>query len=187
MVSPELARLAGLQAGVVTTEQVVSLGQTRHSVARLINAGQGQRLAPGLYLTVPVAADFSALAWAGVLLGGDHARLGPESSGYLHEVLGGAPPETIDVLVAPGRRVRVTGPWQFIRDGSSGRSTRLVGSPPRLGVDDTVLDLTGRSSASEVVSIVTRAINGRRTTGPGSSPPWTAAPAIRIGRCCARC
>lgn len=63
-VSPELARLADLQAGVVTTEQVVSLGQTRHSVARLIDAGQWQRLAPGLYLTVPVAADFAALAWA---------------------------------------------------------------------------------------------------------------------------
>lgn len=165
-VSPELARLADLQAGVVTTEQAVGLGQTRHSLARLVDGGSWQRLASGLYLTIPTPADFSALAWGGVLLGGEQARLGPRASGHLHGLLS-TPPETVDVLVPDGRRVRVTGPWQFIRDGSTRRSTRVVGSPPRLRVDDTVLDLTSQSPAPDVVTVVTRAVQGRRTTAAG--------------------
>ena len=87
-ISVELTRLADLQAGVVTIEQAVGLGQTRHSLGRLVGSGQWHRLAPGLYLTLPVAADFSALAWGGVLLGGDGSRLGPRASGHLHQPVG---------------------------------------------------------------------------------------------------
>lgn len=162
-VSVELARLAEIQARVVTTEQAVGLGQTRHSLARLVGDGKWQRLASGLYLTVPTAADFDALAWGGVLLGGNGARLGPRASSHLHGLVKTSP-ETIDVLVTPERRIRVAGPWQFARDCSSGRSTRVVGLPPRLGVDDTVIDLAGLMSADDVVGLVTQAVSSRRTT-----------------------
>lgn len=164
IVSAELARLATAQSGVVTTEQAMALGQSRHSLARLVEAGQWQRLAPGLYLTVPMSADFSALAWGGVLLGGEQARLGPRTSAHLHGLVKSAP-DVVDVLVPGHRRVRVTGPWQFVRDGSSSRSARTIGSPPRLVVTDTIIDLTAQLSPPEVVGIVTVAIQNRRTTG----------------------
>ena len=112
-ISTDLARLAKLQAGVVTTEQAVALGQSRHSLARLVQSGQWLRLTVGLYLTVPTAVDFAVLAWGGVLLGGDGARLGPQASGFLHRLLE-APPDVVDVLVPADRRVRVDGPWLFI-------------------------------------------------------------------------
>jgi hypothetical protein len=116
-ISTELTQLAALQAGVVTTEQAMALGQSRHSLARLVRSGQWVRLATGLYLTQargatpldpraapphiqprgatpldPRAApphstvpyvDFDGLAWGGVLLGGDGARLGPQASGFM--------------------------------------------------------------------------------------------------------
>lgn len=149
---------------MVTTEQAVGLGQTRHSLARLVANGSWQRLASGLYLTIPTAPDFSVLAWGGVLLGGDGARLGPRASSHLHTLLS-APPEVVDVLVRSDRRVRVLGPWQFVRDVSSGRSARVMGSPPRLGIDDTVIDLAALSPAPDVVDLVTQAVSSRRTTG----------------------
>ena len=102
-ISAELARLAELQAGVVTVEQAVGLGQSRHSLARLVGSGQWLRLAAGLYLTAPVAIDFPALAWGGILLGGDGARLGPRASGFLHSLLDTAP-SVVDVLISADRR-----------------------------------------------------------------------------------
>ena len=162
-ISTELSRLADLQAGVVTTKQAVGLGQSRHSLARLVGSGQWRRLATGLYLTVPVAVDFPVLAWGGVLLGGDGARLGPRASGFLHGLLDTSP-DVVDVLVQAGRRVRVTGPWVFIRDNSSGRSALTVGSPPKLGLEEAVIDLAAQCRGSDVVGVVTRAVQTRRTT-----------------------
>jgi hypothetical protein len=148
---------------VVTVEQAMGHGLGRHSVARLLSSGQWNRLAVGLYRTLPLAPDWAALAWAGVLLGGDVARLGPQASGYLHN-LKPDPPEPIDVLIPAHRQIRVDGPWTFIRDSAKGRSPRSVGSPPRMSVEETVVDLTARCKPGEVVTIVTRAIQARLTT-----------------------
>ena len=62
IISTDLTRLAELQAGVITTEQAVALGQSRHSLARLVQSGQWLRLTTGVYLTVPAAVDFAVLA-----------------------------------------------------------------------------------------------------------------------------
>jgi hypothetical protein len=56
------------------------------------------QLARGLFLTVPLGPSWDSLAWGGVLLGGQSARLGPESSGYLYQLLRQAPNQ-LDVLV----------------------------------------------------------------------------------------
>lgn len=120
-------------------------------------------MTPRLYLTNPLAADFPSLAWGGILLGGDRARLGPRSSAHLHGLLNPAP-DLVDVLVAADRRVRVPGPWLFVRDTSLGRAAGAVGSPPRLGIDDTVLDLASLSSAADVVGMVTQAVSSHLTT-----------------------
>jgi hypothetical protein len=83
---------------VITREQALAHGLSRHSVDRLVLSGAWQRLAGGIFLTVPLEPSWDSLAWAGVLLGGESARLGPESSGFLHQLL----PEVsdpVDVLV----------------------------------------------------------------------------------------
>jgi hypothetical protein len=115
---------------VVTSDQALGLGLSRHSLSRLVASGAWRRLAPGLFLTVPLEPSWDSLAWAGVLLGGQFARLGPESSGFLHHLLANAP-EPLDVLVPRGRRANIAGPWHFIRE-TAGVRARSVGDPPRL-------------------------------------------------------
>ena len=130
-VSDRLLQLAAMQGHVVTRDQAIGHGLSRHSISRLLESGAWRRLARGLFLTVPLEPSWDSLAWAGVLLGGQFARLGPESSGFLHQLLPEAP-DPLDVLVPRKRRVEVDGPWEFIREtpgvGQHDRSKILRGS-----------------------------------------------------------
>lgn len=154
--------LAAHQDGVVTREQALGLGLTDPVIQRLLRE-YWQSLARGIYLTTNKAPDWPALAWGGVLAGGDHSRLGASASGWLYGLLPAAP-EPIDVLVpqhlhpTPGRH------WTFRRERPGVRQLRTVGSPPRLGVEDTVLDLAAAASEGEVISLVATAIQRRLTT-----------------------
>ena len=74
-----LLRLASLQDDLVTREQALGHGVSRQVLERLVNSGTWLRISPGLFATVPVPPSWEALAWGGTLLGGPHARLGPES------------------------------------------------------------------------------------------------------------
>jgi hypothetical protein len=99
----------------VTREQALGHGLSRHSIGRLVESGAWRLLARGLFLTVPLEPSWDSLAWAGVLLGGQFARLGPESSGFLHHLLPEAP-DPLDVLVPLERHVEVDDPWRFVRE-----------------------------------------------------------------------
>lgn len=161
-VPPALDQLAGFQARVVTREQALGLGLSRHALARLTGNGEWTQLARGAYLTAAVEPTWDALAWAGVLLGGQGARLGPRASAFKHGLR--PAPETVDVLVPAARPIRIGGPWRFQREGDGVRSPRTVGSPPRLTVEDTVLDLCDEGGPGEVVSLVTTVCQKRLTT-----------------------
>lgn len=160
-----LLHLAELQAGVLSREQVRGHGVSDHVLARLRSSGAWQSLAPGLYSVRPGPPAFDTLAWGGVLLGGPEARLGPRSSAFLHTLVT-EPPPVVDVLVPPGGAYRTSGPWQFIRENPGMRSPRSPGSPPRLSVEDAVLDLAATASVREIVHLVTRAVQLRRTRAP---------------------
>jgi Transcriptional regulator, AbiEi antitoxin len=162
-VSEHLLQLASLQAHVVTREQAVGHGMSRHSISRLVESGSWRRLARGLFLTGPIEPSWDSLAWGGLLLGGQSARLGPEASGYLHQLLPQAP-NPLDVLLPHERRIEVPGPWRFIRERAGVRPARSVKDPPRLTVESTVLDLAEVRDAGEVVEIVTTAVQRRLTT-----------------------
>jgi hypothetical protein len=148
---------------VVTRDQALGHGLSRHSIGRLVESGAWRRLARGLYSTVPLEPSWDSLAWAGVLLGGQFARLGPESSGFLHQLLPEAP-DPVDVLIPRERRVAVDGPWRFVREMPGVRPARSVKDPPRLTVESTVLDLADVRDAGEVVGLITTAVQRRLTT-----------------------
>jgi len=157
-----LTRLADAQAGVVSRKQVHLLGVTDEVTQRLLREGRWQLVARGIYHTTASRPAWDGLAWAGVLLGGNGTRLGPRASGFLHNLVNDAP-RPVDVLVPVGRSARVGGEWQFIRERPGARSARSVGAPPRLTVEDTVLDLSGEGSVtSDLVALVTKAVQGRK-------------------------
>jgi hypothetical protein len=165
-IPPALLQLARCQAGVLTREQVRAYGVSADALGRLSRSGEWQRLGQAVFATSPAAPPWEALAWAGVLAGGDQARLGPVASGHLHGLVLTAP-ETIDVLVPYGRPVRVRGPWRFSQERAGARSARVTGSPPRLLATETVIDLADRSSEGEAVDLVMRATQQRLVTADG--------------------
>ncbi len=157
-----LLNLAALQAGVVTTEQAAAFGITKGPVTRLVRDGRWQRVATGLYSASDRAPDWPALAWAGALLGGPDARLGGEAAGHLHGL--NDPPDVIEVMVAWTSVLKERKPWRFVRERPGVRSPRSLGSPPRLSVEDTVIDLAERATEKQVIDLFTRAVSDRLTT-----------------------
>ena len=160
-----LRELALHQSGVVSREQALGVGFTDSGLARELRDGTWQRLATGIYLTSVGPPSWEANAWAGTLIGGDSARIGGRAAGYLHRLVE-APPVPIEILVPIASRPRVAGPWTFRRERPGVRLPRTVGSPPRITVEDVVLDLISDPDcdARQAVHWVTAAVQARRTT-----------------------
>lgn len=160
---PQLLRLSAAQAGVVTREQALGLGLSRHAVQRLVEQQHWQRLAPGLYVTHNGGVGWDSLAWGGVLLGGRGARLGGQAAAFGHRLLDEAP-DVVEVLVPHGTSARSRLRWRFLHERPGARDPRCTGSPPRLLVPDTVLDLCDGASARQVEDWVTTSVQRRLTT-----------------------
>jgi hypothetical protein len=97
-----------------------------------------------------------------VLLGGDDAILGGKAAAHLHGLVE-MPPKVITVLVPHGTKRTARGPWQFVQERESARR-HPRGAPPRLDVEETVLDLCDVLDRARVVDLVTRAVQTRKTT-----------------------
>jgi len=158
-----LTEIAEAQAGVISREQVHLLGLSDEVTKRLLRDGRWRPIASGIYHTVPSQPTWQGLAWAGILIGGEAARLGPQASGFLHNLIDEAP-RPIDVLIPIGRSARVGGEWRFSRERPGARSPRSVKAPPRLTVEDTVLDLSTEAGRADLIALVTKAVQARRTT-----------------------
>lgn len=138
-------------------------GLSRHLLRRLVDGGTWLRVCPGLFATVAVAPSWEGLAWGGTLLGGPDARLGPEASGFLYELVP-RPPKPIDVLVPLAGPREVQGPWRFIREAPGVRPRRSPGSPPRLPAECAVLDLVAQRREGDVVRLITSSVQKGLTT-----------------------
>src|SRR5215217_182807 len=158
-----LMRLANAQSGVLSREQVLSFDLSRHVIARLLNTDRWRLIDRGIYLTLPVEPSWLALAWAGILIGGVGARLGPNASSYLYKLVE-PEPMPVDVLVPVARYAQRHGPWHFHRERAGARSASTHGSLPRLDVEATVLDLCARSTEGEIVGLISTAVQRRLTT-----------------------
>lgn len=137
---------------------------TRHVIARCLGHGQLTSITRGIYGIGIVAPSFDGLAWAGCLIGGEGSRIGGLAAARLLR-LGDEVPDILTVVLPPGRRVARDDPrWDFVRERPGVRLGTGRGSPPRLGVEDTVLDLCDRSDRADVVGWVAAAIQRGLTT-----------------------
>lgn len=161
--SPHLLALAEHQRGVLVSEQLTGHGLSRRAAERLVAQGQWQRLDRSVYLARPGAPEWAAWAWAGVLLGGDRARLGGTAAGHLYGLVE-TEPKPITVLVPEGQVNRSRHPWEFRREAAHIRDVRSPGSPPRTTLEDTVLDLCDVGTTQQVIGWVTEAVQSHRTT-----------------------
>ena len=160
---PELLALAAAQSGVISGDQAVQLGFPLRGVDRLVAQQHWRRLTPGVFSLGPAAPGWHGLAWAGILLGGDRARLGFAAAGHLWGLIEEAP-RPLTVLVPTSRRVSRGADWLIRRERDATRDRRSPGSPPRTTIEDTVVDLCREIEATRVLDLVTRAVQGRSTT-----------------------
>jgi hypothetical protein len=143
---------------------VTANGLSRHSVARLVESQQWHPLDRGIYLTRDCP-DWRAWAWAGILLGGDHARLAGLAAARLHGLFDEDPDEVLVLVPQQSRRVNRP-PWVFRRERESLRNPRSIGGPPRTIIEDTVLDLCDGVNEDDRTAAhwVTTAFQRRLTT-----------------------
>lgn len=134
-----------------------------HSADRLVRQGHWRRLATGIYLVETGDPAWPARAWAGVLLGGPRSRLGFSAAGHLWGLVD--EPRSVSVLVPKGRDIVDRDSWVFRRETSGVRDARSPGAPPRTTIEDTVVDLCAEAEENQVLELVTKAVQGRRTTG----------------------
>lgn len=171
--------LVKAQEGVVSVAQLHRLGYSRHSVQRA--AADWTRLGRGVYLTTRLLpeAPWASRVWAGILMGGEGACASGPTAALLHGLLtaeevdrgGGYLPAaalraTSDIEVFVGRRRVMDRPgYVFVTDHTRGRLPPRTTDPPRIGIDDTVLDLCEVGPARDVATWVSRACQRRLTTG----------------------
>lgn len=165
---PKLLRLADLQEGVLSREQVLAHGLGRNSVDRLLRHGAWQLLDRGIYLLGTGEPTWPAQVWAGVLIGGDHARVAGTAAAHLHG-LADDESDQIQILVPHSVKRRDRSSWVFHRERPGARGPQTVGEPPRLSAEDTVLDLcdprcvpTDRSAVDWITAAIQRKITTAR-------------------------
>ena len=137
---------------------------TRHVIARCLDDGQLSTVVRGVYGIGTAAPTFDGLAWTGCLVGGEGSRVGGLAAARLLGLSDEAP-ETVRVVLPAGRRAGRADPrWEFVRERPGVRAGSGRGSPPRLSVEDTVLDLCDQCDAEDVVGWVAAAVQRRLTT-----------------------
>ncbi len=160
--SPELLALVAAQNGVISGAQAVELGFPRRAIDRLVAQNHWRRLTPGIFYVGPGEPSWQGLAWAGLLLGGDRSRLGFQAAGHLWGLVEDEP-RPLTVLVPAARQVSGRGDWVVRRELDSTRDRRSPGSPSRTTIEDTVIDLCRDADGSQVLDLVTKAVQGRST------------------------
>lgn len=159
-----LRRLVLLQAGAVSREQALAHGLPRRAVDRLLTQRQWTGLGHGVYHASFLAPSWTALVWAGVLIGGDAACAGGAAAAHLHGLL--PQPRTITILVpATTRRPVADTRWEFVR---TRRPLRSRGAPPRIGVEQAVIDLCADHDLrlDRLVGLLADPVQQRLTTTP---------------------
>jgi hypothetical protein len=90
---------------VLTREQSLAHQLSPKAITRLVLEGHWQSLSTGIYLTGATEPTWRSLAWAGLLIGGDSARVGGRAAAHL-EGLVDEPPDEISILIPHAQRLR---------------------------------------------------------------------------------
>lgn len=149
-------RLLKAQAGVISMEQAAGLGLGYGSIERLSRDEFWTPIAPRLYLRGPMS--LQAMAWGGVLRGGEGSCVGGLSAAALHG-LKSHPCDQMLIWTPPGRHIRHTEPWRFRRGERD-----AVGDPPRTRVEDTIIDCARELTDDAIVALLSDAFFDHKTT-----------------------
>lgn len=153
-----------LQQGVLTREQALSAGVSRHVIAGRVRSGQWQRLHRGVFATFSGPVPRDAVLWGAVLRAGDAAVLSHASAAEVWQ-LSDDPSAPIHVSVPKGAGP-LSIPGLVVHHSSRLPAARHPARvPPRTTVEETVLDLADLARrAEDAVAWPIKACQRRLTT-----------------------
>jgi hypothetical protein len=157
--------LADAQAGIVARRQLTELGVLRSEVRSQLRGRRWSRPLPGVFATFTGPLTDEARIWAAVLYAGSDAAASHETAAWLHDLRPDLP-DRLDVCVQHGHRHRRSRAWVRVRQ-SRHLAARIQPArlPRRIGLEQTVLDLTDVAcSERPVIDLVLRVCQQRRTT-----------------------
>lgn len=161
------AVLAEAQYGAVTRQQLLALGLTSDQVRWLVSSGRFVTLHRGVFVTFTGPVPWRTRLAAAVLHAGPEAAVGGRASLHLHGVLE-QPPQRIELCLPEGAVPRTRATRAGIVAVSARRHLeRMVQAapwPPRLRVEEAVLDVADDVAEDAAVSLVLDAVRRRRTT-----------------------
>jgi hypothetical protein len=167
------ARLLDFQHGVIARWQLPAVSLSPSAVDARLRRGRWQPLYRGVYAAYTGPPPRESVLWAGLLRGGPGAVLSHHTAAEL-DGLTDRPSRVIDVTVGHDRQVSLSGAERlgpaprivFHRTRQLDAIRHPVRTPPRTRVEETILDLTQRSSSfDDVLSWLCKGC-GRRLVTP---------------------
>lgn len=153
--------LLSAQSGVASRSQLLTLGLTRHDIARLLRRRELVAMYPGVYVDHTGRPSPDQQAWAAVLAY-HPAALGGTAAVAVHE--GRARQGPIELVIARDRNVCRRPGITLRRNQSLFDQVRWDLHPPRLRYEDAVVDAASRARREvDVVALVATAVQGRWT------------------------
>ena len=155
---------AGEQAGVLSRRQLMACGWTDSMIKAQLRAGRWQVCFRGVYAMFTGSLHPLARLWAVLLYCGDGATAAGLTAAWLHGLVD-QPPNVIEVALPPNRDVLDAPGIVVRRDRHLDRRRHPALSPPRLRVEEVVLDLADAARrVDDLVGWITRACHRRLTT-----------------------
>jgi len=161
-----LQELARSQAGVITAGQLIAAGVGTHRAENRVRSGYWQRPQRGIYVVFSGPVPPLTRIWAALLRCGRDAALSHETAAELDGLRDNVPMGQVHVSVPAERHVRGDLPGVRVHR-VRGLASRVhpARRPPRLRIEETVVDLVMQASSARVVaSLVTGAVQRRLTT-----------------------
>ena len=162
------AAIAELQSGVISRGQLLDLGLSATQAKADVNTGRWQRVFPGVYATFTGPIGIHSHVWAALLYAGGGAAASQGTALWLWK-LADEPPAVVDVVVPESRRVLRQPGLRIHRRRTLNQPdvSSLIhpsAQPPRLRVEEAVLDSCGAVPAPAAIDLVLRATQRRTTT-----------------------
>ncbi|HEY6797509.1 MAG TPA: type IV toxin-antitoxin system AbiEi family antitoxin [Kineosporiaceae bacterium] len=156
--------LARGQDLVIARHQLLLLEGSDARARRGVRTGRWQVLVPGVYAVFTGPVPMASRLWACLLHAGPGAAAGGDTALWLAGVRDRSP-DVLEVCVPHGRRVRPVPGCVVVRRRQLSRLVHPALRPPRVRVEEAVLDVTDRCGAPAViVDVLLTAVQRRLTT-----------------------
>jgi predicted transcriptional regulator of viral defense system len=162
----ECQDLAELQAGVLSRRQALAGGMSPDGIDWGLRSGRLQTLHRGVYAVFTGRPPRAAMLWAAVLRAGPGAVLSHQTAAELYG-LTDRPSPRIHVMIAQSRRVESMAGVVIHRSSRLGEVTHPTMQPPRVRLEETLLDLVSQSTAFDSAFNVLCSACQRGLTKPG--------------------